>query len=71
MKVEAAGERDGGGEIAPVGNGALRVRRRAEIERDGPLQQRLVDAVERREELGGCVALKEDRFGPEAAAAAA
>ena len=62
-EVEAPRERDGAGEIAPVGDRALRVRRRAEIERDGPLQKRLVDAVERREVLGGCVALEEDRFG--------
>ena len=69
-EVEAAGERDGGGEVAPVGDGALRVRRRAEIERNGPLQQRLVDAVERREELGGCVAFEEDRFRTGGCAAA-
>ena len=41
QKVVAPCERDGAREIVAVGDRALRVRRRAEIEGDGALEQRL------------------------------
>ena len=62
-KVEAARKRDGAGKVGCARDGALRVRRRAEVESDRALEQRLVGGIQVGKEVSLGRAGKEDWLG--------